>query len=277
MVSDAGAQIVEKARELGAAAAGIASVALLKESPSHQILARFGTKIDGEYAFDKAKDLKEVDWPADSRSALVIAVSHPRDKPELDWSSASGDTPGNRLLVRISREVVTWANEALSIKARDMPYWVEEGGLYVKDAAVLAGLGCIGRNNLLVSPEHGPRIRLRALLLDAELAPTGPIEFDPCRGCDEPCRKACPQGAFAKVVLSPAEAGIDALPGRDGSFSRARSFVQMEQDVASSGVEVDDGFLSETRLPRKAAEGELQAKGRIKWCRRCELACPVAD
>jgi hypothetical protein len=75
-----------------------------------------------------------------------------------------------------------------------MTYWVEEGGLYLKDAAVLAGLGCVGRNNILVTPDWGPRIRLRAVLLDAELAPTGRIEFDPCRGCDERCRSACPRG-----------------------------------------------------------------------------------
>jgi epoxyqueuosine reductase len=213
MASDEGAQIVEKARQVGAAAAGIASLQRLRDSPSHEILARFGTKIDGEYSFEQINHFTEIDWPADARSALVISVSHPRDKPELDWSCASGNTLGTQLLAGVSGALTEWLEETLGVKARRMPYWVEEGGVYVKDAAVLAGLGCIGRNNLLVSPECGPRLRLRVMLLDTELAPTGPAEFNPCRDCDERCRVACPREAFEKVVLSSAEVGVDALPG----------------------------------------------------------------
>ena len=277
MAADAGATIIEKARELGAVAAGIASVKLLKQSPSHQMLAKFGTKIDGEYSFDAVHDFRRIDWPADASSALVVAVAHPRDEPELDWSCASGSTLGTQLLIRIAERLSDWVEGTLGVRPYQVPYWVEEGGVYVKDAAVLAGLGCIGRNNILVGPEHGPRIRLRAMLLDAELAPTGPIEFDPCRACAEPCRSACPQEAFGHVVLTSAEAGIDALPGRDGSFSRASCFVQMSQDFDDSGLEVDDSFGSDLQLSRHKAEAEFEAEGRIKWCRRCELACPVGD
>jgi epoxyqueuosine reductase len=283
--SDAGEQIVEKVLKLGASAAGIASLELLKQSPSHLMLARFGTKLDGEYSYESITDFGEIAWPAAAKSMLVIAVAHPRDRPELDWSSASGDTPGNELLMRVGKEVAGWAETALGIGARAMTYWVEEGGLYLKDAAVLAGLGCVGRNNILVTPEWGPRIRLRAVLLNAQLTPTGPIEFDPCHGCDERCRTACPQGAFGRVVVAAADAGIDALPGRDGTFSRARCFVQMGRDHDDSGVEVADDFLSEMAADGTPAEGpaadrtaaDRDSGGRtfIKWCRRCELACPV--
>lgn len=283
--SDAGEQIVEKVLKLGASAAGIASLELLKQSPSHLMLARFGTKIDGEYSYESITDFGEIAWPAEAQSVLVIAVAHPRDRPELDWSSASGDTPGNELLMRVGKEVAGWAETALGIGARAMTYWVEEGGLYLKDAAVLAGLGCVGRNNILVTQEWGPRIRLRAVLLNAQLTPTGPIEFDPCHGCDERCRTACPQGAFGRVVVAASDAGIDALPGRDGTFSRSRCFVQMGRDHDDSGVEVADDFLSEMAADGTPAEGpaadrtaaDRDSGGRtfIKWCRRCELACPV--
>jgi epoxyqueuosine reductase len=141
--------------------------------------------------------------------------------------------------------------------------------LYLKDAAVFAGLGCIGRNNLLVSPDHGPRIRLRALLLDAGLEQTGLIEFDPCPGCDEPCRDACPEQAFERRVLSAAEAATDALPARDGTYSRSRCFVEMGRDVEESQVEPDDDFMTDGHLAA-CREAELEAAGRIRWCRRCE-------
>jgi hypothetical protein len=52
MTSDRSAQIIAKAKELGAALAGIASVELLQESPSHQILSKYGTKIDGVHSFE---------------------------------------------------------------------------------------------------------------------------------------------------------------------------------------------------------------------------------
>ena len=159
MAVDLRAQIIKKAKEMGAPIAGIASVGLLKESPSHLILNR-ETDL-------KIKDFDGVRWPAEARSALVIGVSHPPDQPELDWWTGKG-SPGNRALMRINRGLSLWIEGELAIKTHRMPYAVEEGGVYLKDAAVLGGLGCIGRNNLLVTPELGPRVRLRAMLLDAD-------------------------------------------------------------------------------------------------------------
>ena len=139
--------------------------------------------------------MRHIDWPDGARSALVIGVAHPREKPELDWSSPSGNTPGNQLLIDIAAQVAAWAERSVGARAWPMKYWVEEGGLYMKDAAVLAGLGCIGRNNLLITPEYGPRVRLRVVLLDAELTATGPIAVRSLpTGAMRPCRGACPRG-----------------------------------------------------------------------------------
>jgi epoxyqueuosine reductase len=278
MTSDRGAQIIEKAREMGAALAGIASVELLKKSPSHEMLGKFGTKVDGVHSYEgMIEGFNEVKWPAKAKSALVIALPHPEDEPELDWTYGSGNTPGNRLLQRISRELAAWIEETLHIKTHEMPYWVEKGGIYLKDTAVLAGLGCVGRNNLLVTPELGPRVRLRGMLLEDELTPTGPITFDPCDGCEEFCRKACPQNAFDRIVHSSVETGMDTLPGRDGCFSRARCSIQMDKDVEDSDMAVGKGFLSGLDQSGAEAEGMSQTERRIKWCRRCELVCPVGS
>jgi epoxyqueuosine reductase len=271
---DAGARIVAEAIELGAAAAGIASVDRLKESPSHQIAPRLMSATLVARGYD-ARDLAELDWPADARSSLVVAVAHPRERPELDWAPASGNTPGNQMLIEICDALSEWISANLGIGVRRVPYYVDEGGLYLKDAAVLAGLGCVGRNNLLVTPGHGPRVRLRMVLLDTELAPTGPIEFDPCRGCEGPCRSACPRGAFDRVVHSAAEFGIDARPGRDGSFGNARCLVQMRKDWDDSGIETDDAAYMSEVGPAPEAEDGSQDDRRTEWCRACDLACPV--
>jgi epoxyqueuosine reductase len=278
MTSDTGAQIIGKAKELGATLAGIASVDLLKKSPSHEIVGKYGTRIDGVDSYEgMIEGFTEIQWRAKTKSALVIAVSHPQDERELDWTNRSGNTPGNRILQRINRELAAWIGEAFGIKTYKLSYWVEKGGIYLKDTAVLAGLGCIGRNNMLVTPELGPRVRLRGMLLEAELTPTGLITFDPCEGCEEFCRKACPQNAFDRMVHSPAETGIHALPGRDGSFSRARCTIQMDKDVQDSDMAVGEGFLTGLDKSGAVTAGVSHIDEYIKWCRRCEFACPVGS
>ncbi|MBS4023513.1 MAG: hypothetical protein KGZ79_14015 [Dethiobacter sp.] len=45
------------------------------------------------------------------------------------------------------------------------------GDLSLKHLAVAAGLGKIGRNGLLLTKQFGPRVRLAAVVTDAELIP----------------------------------------------------------------------------------------------------------
>lgn len=278
MASDTGTQILDKAKEMGAAMAGIASVERLKGSPSHEILKKFGTKIDGIRSFEgMIEGFDGIEWPPRAESAVVIAVAHPEDQPELDWTDESGNTPGNRILQQINGDLAAWIEAEFGIKTHKMPYWVEKGGIYLKDTAVLAGLGCVGRNNMLITPQLGPRVRLRGMLLESALTPTGPIAFDPCDGCEEFCRKACPQRAFGRIVHTPVETGISTLPGRDGSFSRASCTIQMDKDVEDSDMAVGEGFLSGLDQSDAATgvQRDSETDNRIKWCRQCELACPV--
>ncbi len=64
-----------------------------------------------------------------------------------------------------------------------------------KTGAHLAGLGWIGKNCLLITPEHGPRVRFVSILTDALLQPTGEPLDEKCGECDE-CVKICPIHAF---------------------------------------------------------------------------------
>lgn len=70
------------------------------------------------------------------------------------------------------------------------------GILSLKHAAALAGLGWIGRNTLLVTPEHGNLVWLGGVVTDLELEPD-PVRAAPrCpEGC-RLCRDACPSGAL---------------------------------------------------------------------------------
>ncbi len=69
-------------------------------------------------------------------------------------------------------------------------------GLY-KAVAHLAGIGWIGKNRLLITPERGPRVALAAVLTDAPLPPTAdkPME-NRCGTCTR-CIDICPTRCFS--------------------------------------------------------------------------------
>jgi len=64
-----------------------------------------------------------------------------------------------------------------------------------KLAAHLAGLGWIGKSCLLITPDHGPRVRWVSILTDAPLLPTGSPVEQQCGACTA-CVDICPQHAF---------------------------------------------------------------------------------
>jgi epoxyqueuosine reductase len=278
-------RIAQKARSLGASVVGVADVEPLKASPSHRISPKIGLGLEKRWrdAPDEAEPIA-VDWPADAVSAVVIGVAHPADQPELDWYDGKG-TAGNRALIAIAKELSGWLERDFAIRTYRPPYFIESGGVFMKDAAVLAGLGRIGRNNLVITPDHGPRIRWRVVLLGRAAKATGPVEYDPCEGCDEPCRAACPVGAFDETAYDAAALEQSQLPGRDGTYDRITCNTKMAQDVEDAATALATGAadqqdlastmnaFEEAVLALPTAAGETQYG--VKYCRRCELSCPV--
>ncbi len=65
-----------------------------------------------------------------------------------------------------------------------------------KHAAVLAGMGTLGRHSLLITPEIGPRARLACVLTEAPVESTASnAGEDHCINCDA-CIRECPAGAL---------------------------------------------------------------------------------
>jgi len=219
--------------------AGIAAIDEVLGGPSYKVSPKEVWKTDHSE--------KTTPWLPNARSLLVLAMHHPENNPRLDWFDR-GNTAGNRLMTKISAELADWLIRNHGVQAQPLPYHVEKGGVYLKDAAVFAGLGVVGKNNLLLNPEWGPRVRLRAVLIEGSLPSTGPLEnFDPCRRCPMPCRKACPQNAFDQ-----------------GKYDRPLCINRLESDRA-----------------QPIESGQTDADGSpilvTNWCRRCELACPAGE
>jgi len=222
--------IAARAKSLGASQIGAIPAAALRHSPSHRL-----------YHLDLQRHA--------AGAVVVLALEHPEGQPEMDWwDNWQGSTPGNRRLINISHRMVKWLRKKYALEAVELPYQVERNGVFLKDAAILAGLGVMGRNNLLITPRYGPRVRLRALLLDSSLPATAPLEgFDPCDGCEAPCLSACPRDAFAS-----------------GSYDRERCQLQMKADEANP-------------IALRSPVVGMPTKFKVAYCRLCERACPVGD
>ena len=180
--------------------------------------------------------------PNGTTALVVLTLAHPEDEPHLDYWGVPGGTAGNRRQKQMLDNLAAWLRAEHDVEAQPLPYQLEQGGTLLKDAAALAGLGVIGDNNLLITPELGPRVRLRALAVDAPLSPTEPTDFDPCADCARPCLAACPQDAFAS-----------------GKYDRTRCQQQMTLDESKRRVRDCGG----------------KARSVIAYCRACELSCVV--
>ncbi|WXG39545.1 MAG: 4Fe-4S binding protein [Candidatus Freyarchaeum deiterrae] len=77
------------------------------------------------------------------------------------------------------------------------PYNVDEyrGDFSHRHAAVLAGIGCLGKNNLLITKNYGPRVRLVSIVTNAPLSRDEPLNENFCEGC-EACINFCPVNAL---------------------------------------------------------------------------------
>ncbi len=222
--------IATQAILMGASLVGATPFAPLLESPSHRLLP-------------VSQQLRK------ARSVVVLALEHAEGQPEMDWwDSQKGRTPGNRQLTKINHGLADWLKKTYSAEAYDLPYNPGRGGIFLKDAAVLAGLGVVGKNNLLITPQYGPRIRLRASLLNRPIHYKRALgDFAPCDACDGPCLQACPQNAF-----------------QEGNYERKRCQRQMQKDETKPII-------------RQSPVVGMPAEFRIAYCRQCELFCPVGQ
>ncbi len=116
------------------------------------------------------------------------------------------------------------------------------GEVSLRHAAHCAGLGEIGLNRLLITPEYGPRVRLGALITNADLTPNEPFKENLCKREDcAICVKACPVGAISthgevnvfkcaknilKYFIPGVVATIDELMERNASWKEIREFAR---------------------------------------------------
>lgn len=135
--------------------------------------------------------------PENSRGKLPfgisIAVKFPKDvvsgivdlptREYYDWYNKVNGT-----LSQIASHAVT--------TLKDLGYQATtRTGLPQKTVATRAGVGWVGKSNLLVTEQYGSMIRLASVLTDAPLTAAEPVNESKCGDC-RLCVDACPAGAL---------------------------------------------------------------------------------
>ncbi len=150
------------------------------------------------------------DLLADARSVIVIGKYFPMgllkgtSKAAMTTAINTAFDSLDRCAYEVSCFIETTGEQALPVPA-DRPYlsWNPDrqhgrGDLSHKHAAVLAGLGSLGKNSLLLTPQYGNRVNLVSVITSLVLEGDDLFEPDLCiRKCDL-CIKACPGNAIKK-------------------------------------------------------------------------------
>ena len=163
-------------------------------------------------------DISYSPFSADYRSAVVFAV--PYGKQLTSATYAEQDFEDGIVMARERLEGILSRLEAL-LRERCVSYCVppvaqeNETDLLApfsfKYAATRAGIGWMGRNDVIITGRYGPRVRLSAVLVDAALPYAVPIDDSRCpEGCSE-CVEACPCKALKGVTWDPSKQRSDII------------------------------------------------------------------
>ena len=153
---------------------------------------------------------------------------------------------------------------------RDNPKEHLEPLLSLTHAAVEAGLGTLGLNLQLLTPEYGPRVLLAAVLCSVEVECDRPMAEALCKGptCGR-CLKVCPADAVKQW-------------DRDWeSCDRYRSphgFAQLTDHLMKFARESDPAARKQLLRSEDSFnlwQSILRGAGVVTGCRRCADVCPV--
>lgn len=194
-------QLKALAAELGFAMSGVApavtppGVGRLDEWLAAGYAGEMGYLADRREAYDHPRHVLD-----GARSVLMLALDYRTAEPHptgpgegrvsrYAWGDADYHDVIRPKLHRLADALREWCPGA---DARGV---VDTAPLMERDFAVMAGLGWIGKNTLLLSRERGSYFFLAALVTDVELAVDKPHATDHCGTCTA-CLDECPTDAF---------------------------------------------------------------------------------
>jgi len=168
-------------RELGASLFGIADISMVRDE------FRLAENLRKRFHRALSLGVRLVDSVLDDIEDAPTALYYHHYR-QLNFSL-------DRTAFQIASRIQGMGYEALPVPASQVIDWKDQRAhVSHKKVGELAGLGWIGRNNLLVNPEFGARFRLVTVLTDLPLDPDEPVPFG-CGSCRS-CQAACPADAI---------------------------------------------------------------------------------
>ena len=164
-------------------------------------IARFGTfetAGSGDYIFPQLWDSLKLPYGVVfgielSRAIIESLVDRPTRTYLYHYRQLNAYL--DRVALKLTQEIQAKGYRVFPVPSSQIVDWdSNKGHLSHKICGVLAGLGWIGRNNLLVVPGVGSRLRFATVLTDMALPGSEPVAF----GCGEcqACIGVCPVEAI---------------------------------------------------------------------------------
>jgi epoxyqueuosine reductase len=177
----------------------------------------------------------------------------------------------NHVCMETTRMLASHGARAISVS----PYlpidmWDEskgmKGEINHKTIAAIAGLGGIGLNRLLITPEFGPFVRLGTIVTDAVLSADRPLTENPCDLCGL-CQNACPVNAIQEDGSLDYKACASNVlrNGLPGIITIARKMIGADEK-AIKGIIYNPDFWE---------IWQSTVSGSFYGCFECIAACPV--
>ena len=255
-------EVKDEARRLGADLVGICSAAALNANPPDPKWPQTAERL----------------WP-ECRSVIAIAKRLPwgmfRARDRLVKQSVPLQVLNmvTEIAVELSYYIEDQGFDAFAVPVQDTDTDLKRGTygpLSLRHVAIEAGLGTLGLNMLLITPEYGPRVYVAAVMTNAELTPDSRLEQRLCLGvsCSR-CLMACPADAVEHWGLNK---------------RRCSSYAQ-QHGMSSLFTYMDKIFDAETIAEKRQLVRSLEVVdfwlalrtgiGAYGGCPRCLEACPV--
>jgi ferredoxin len=160
-----------------------------------------------------------------------------------------------------------------------------QGSMLLRIAAVRAGLGSLGLNEMLLTPEFGPRLFLAGVLTDLDVEPDQPFGGELCPGLLEcgRCAAVCPEGAVP--VQAPEGAALEDYRGLDlqacarssHPYGPDRMVEHLKRIFESNSPDEALTVIREKTTLKLWYNLTILRQGAFTGCMRCELVCPAGS
>ena len=257
-------EVKEQAKKLGADLVGVCSAQTLNENPPDAKWPQVPGRI----------------WQ-NCRSVILLAKRIPWGMFMTEGRPIKQSTPQQVMsrLENIALDLAYFVEErgfnavALPMQQTDMDLKRGTyGPLSLRHAAVEAGLGTLGLNLMLLTPEYGPRVYVTAVLTDAEIEPDKRQEKQLCLGaaCGR-CLMVCPADAIKHWGLDKRLCSTKAqIHGISSLFSYIDEVLEAETEEERKGILHSLELVELWQALRTGA-------GAVGACPRCLEVCPIGE